>query len=51
MLLASFYINYKKTFELVLAGDDTKNTKNTVIQKKYKNFKIFVKIAGVSKKG
>ena len=36
MLLALFYINYKKIVELVLTGDNTKNTKNTIIQRKYK---------------
>ena len=36
MLLALFYINYKKIVELVLIGDNTKNTENTIIQRKYK---------------
>ena len=31
MLLVSFYINYKKVFELVLTGDNAENTKNTAI--------------------
>ena len=50
MLCASFNINYKKVFELVLAGDNTKNTKITVIQRKYKKYSIFVKNTNVSKK-
>ena len=37
-------------FDLVLAGDNTMNTKNTVIQRKYKKYSIFVKNAEVSKK-
>ena len=31
-----------KVFELVLTRDNTKDTKNTVIQKKYKKYSIFV---------
>ena len=46
MLRTSFYINYKKVLKLVVTGN---NTKNTVIQKKYKKYSIFVKNAGVSK--
>ena len=34
MLLATFYINNKKVFELVLTRDKIKKTKNTVIQNK-----------------
>ena len=44
-LLASFCIDYKKVFELVLTGDNRKNTNNTVIQRKYKRYGIFVKNA------
>ena len=50
MLLASFYINYKKVFDLVLTGDNTKDTKKIVIQRKYKKCSIFVKNADISKK-
>ena len=42
-------MNYKKVFELVVTGANTKNTKNAVIQRKYKNYSIFVKNADVSK--
>ena len=49
MLLTSFYINYENVFGLVLTGDNPKNTKYTVIQKKYKKYNIFVKNADVSK--
>ena len=46
MLVASFYINYKRIFELILTGD---NTKNTVIQRKSKKYSTFVKTADFSK--
>ena len=42
MLLASFYVNYKKVFGLAVTGDNTKNTKNVVIQRKYQNYSSFV---------
>ena len=50
MLLAFFQISYKKVFELVLAGNNTKNTKNTVVRIKYKKYSIFVKNVDVSEK-
>ena len=34
--LPKFYINYRKVFELVVTGNNTKNTKNIAIQRKYK---------------
>ena len=34
MLLVSFYINYKKVFDLFMTGNNTKDTKIRVIQKK-----------------
>ena len=52
MLLVSFYMDYKKVFELVAREDNAKNTKNAVIQGKYKKYSVFVtnaksaKIAG-----
>ena len=49
MLLASFYINWKNISELVLTGDNSKNTKTTVIQKKCKKYSIFVINADVNK--
>ena len=50
MLLAFFQISYKKVFELVLTGNNTKNTKNTVVRIKYKKYSIFVKNVDVSEK-
>ena len=50
MLIASFYINYAKEFELALTGDNLKNTKNTVIQRKCKKYSNFIKNAYISKK-
>ena len=50
MLLAFFQISYKKVFELVLTGNNTKNTKNTVVRVKYKKYSIFVKNVDVSEK-
>ena len=50
MLLAFFQISYKKVFELVLTGYNTKNTKNTVVRIKYKKYSIFVKNVDVSEK-
>ena len=50
MLLAFFQISYKKAFELVLTGNNTKNTKNTVVRIKYKKYSIFVKNVDVSEK-
>ena len=50
MLLAFFQISYKKVFELVLRGNNTKNTKNTVVRIKYKKYSIFVKNVDVSEK-
>ena len=47
MLLAFFQISYKKVFELVLTGN---NTKNTVVRIKYKKYSIFVKNVDVSEK-
>ena len=52
MFLPSCYINYKKVFELVLTGDNTKNKKykkysNTV---KVKIMQFFLKNAEVSRK-
>ena len=38
-----------KKYELVVTGDNTKNTKNAIIQSKYKKHRIFVKNANVSK--
>ena len=49
MLLATFYINYKKVFESDKTGDNAKNTKNAVIQGKYKKYSIFIKDTDVSK--
>ena len=34
-------MNYKKVFELVVTGDNTKNTENEVIEKKYKKIQYF----------
>ena len=42
MLLAPFYINYKKVFEY------KKSIKNTVIQRKYTKYSIFIKNADIS---
>ena len=50
MLLAFFQISYKEVFELVLTGNNTKNTKNTVVRIKYKKYSIFVKNVDVSEK-
>ena len=50
MLLAFFQISYKKVFELVLTGNNTKNTKNTVVRIKYKKYSIFVKNVDVREK-
>ena len=50
MLLAFFQISYKKVFELVLTGNNTKNTKNTAVRIKYKKYSIFVKNVDVSEK-
>ena len=50
MLLAFFQISYKKVFELVLTGNNTTNTKNTVVRIKYKKYSIFVKNVDVSEK-
>ena len=47
MLLTSFCINYKNVFDLILTGDNTKNTKNTVTQRKYKKCSIFVVINNI----
>ena len=44
MLLASFYINHKKLFQLVATGDNTKNTTNTVIQRNTKNTVFLLKV-------
>ena len=43
-------IIYNKVFELALTGGNTKNTKNTVIQKIYKKYSIFVINVHVRKK-
>ena len=43
MLFASFYINYENIFQLVVTGDNTKNTKNTVVKRNDKNT-IFSKV-------
>ena len=40
MLLPSVIIDYKKVFELVLAGDNTKNSVNT---DKIQKYSIFLK--------
>lgn len=50
MSIASFYINYAKEFELALTEDNLKDTKNTVIQRKCKNYSNFIKNAYISKK-
>ena len=42
-------MGYKKSFELIVRGDKTKNTKNAVIQRKYKNQSIFDKNAKLAK--
>ena len=42
MLLASFYISSKEVFELILTRDNTKNTKNTVIEKKIQEVHYFL---------
>ena len=44
------HFNYKKVFELVLTGNNTKNTKNTGIQGKYRKDIMFVKKIDGSKK-
>ena len=44
------HFNYKKVSELVLTGNNTKNTKNTEIQGKYKKDSMFVKKIDGSKK-
>ena len=49
MLLASFHINYKKVFKLILTGDNTKNTKK-IKTDKIEKYSIFVKNVDVSKK-
>ena len=49
MLLVSFYINYKKVFELVLTGDNAENTKNTAIHWKYTKYNLFVENADSAK--
>ena len=43
IIYVNWDINYEKVFELVVTGDDTKNTKIAVIQKKYKKHSIFLK--------
>lgn len=47
---ASFYLNYKKAFELVLTVDNTKDTKNTIIHTKNKKYFIFIENTDPSKK-
>ena len=47
--LPHFIQHYKKVFELVLTGDKIEKTKNTVIQRKYKKYSIFIKNADVDK--
>ena len=49
MLLVSFYMDYKKVFELVVRENNEKNTKNAVIQRKYKKYSIFVRNAKSAK--
>ena len=51
MLLTSFDINFKKIFQLIMTGDNTKNTETAVIQRNFKKQKIqfFVKNADVNK--
>lgn len=51
MLLTSFDINFKKIFQLIMTGDNTKNTETAVIQRNFKKRKIqfFVKNADVNK--
>ena len=48
MLLTSFYINYEKISALVVTGDNTTNTKNTLFLLKMltsaKNYDIFFSI-------
>ena len=46
MLFTPFYMVNKKVFELVVKGDDTKNA---VIQRKYKKYCIFIKNAKSAK--
>ena len=46
MLLASFEINHKQVFELLLTGN---NTKNTEMQRKYRRYSIFIENVNVSK--
>ena len=49
MLLVSFYMDYKKVFELVVRENNEKNTKNAAIQRKYKKYSIFVRNAKSAK--
>lgn len=51
MLLTSFDINFKKIFQLIMTGDNTKNTETAVIQRNFKKRQIqfFVKNADVNK--
>ena len=55
VICPGFYLHHftstiKHFFELVLTVADKKNTKNTVIQNKYKKHSIFIKNADFSKK-
>ena len=51
MLRTSFDINFKTIFQLIMAGDNIKNTENAVIQRNSKKRKIqfFVKNADINK--
>ena len=48
--LHHFRATTKKVFELLLAGDNRKSTKNTAMEIKYKKYSAFVKNVDVSKK-
>ena len=55
VICPGFYLHHftstiKKFFELLLTVADKKNTKNTVIQKKYKKYSIFIKNADFIKR-
>ena len=43
MLLNSFYVNYKKVFELVLIGDNTSTKKIQCCRQNTKQYSTFLK--------
>ena len=49
MLLASFYMNHKKLFQLVATGDNTKKYNKHSYTEKYKKYSFFVKNNDISR--